>query len=226
MSNAISSANLTHLYREAGRPHDLFPVFDQTDSFKPWIVVLAVMPVIFAFQHAVMSDTDSEWTLRALDLLRAENAEGMVSPGGGDSLAEIKSQPPLGTWLSAAITRIIPGSATYEAMLLSGFGTALLIAACFGIVRNLFGGRTALWAVLMASCQAVILGQAQTALPTALALLTGLLSVQAFDQHLNDQSPAVQEHEEQHFEGKRNQDWRKHQHAHRDHDTGHHHIDD
>lgn len=191
MSNAISSTNLTHLYREAGRPHDLFPVFEQTDSFKAWIVVLAIMPTLFAFQHSLMSESDSEWVLRSLDLLRAESVEGMVSPGGRDSLAEIKSQPPLGTWLSAAVIRLIPGSAPYEAMMVSWLGTALLIACCFGVVRQLFGGRVALWAVLLASCQSLILGQAQTVLPTALSLLAGLYSLRAFDRHLKRERAVI-----------------------------------
>jgi 4-amino-4-deoxy-L-arabinose transferase-like glycosyltransferase len=191
MSNAISSTNLTHLYREAGRPHDLFPVFEQTDSFKPWIVVLAVIPTLFAFQHAILSETDSEWIMRSLDLLRAESVEGMVSPGGRDSMAEIKSQPPLGTWLSAAFIHLIPGSASYEALLVSWLGTALLIALSFGVVRNLLGGRVALWAVLLAACQVMILAQAQTVLPTALTLLTGLLSVRAFDRHLKQERAVI-----------------------------------
>jgi len=191
MSNAISSANLTHLYREAGRPHDLFPVFEQTDSFKPWIVVLAVIPTLFAFQHAVLSETDSEWVMRCLDLLQAESVEGMVSPGGRDSMVEIKSQPPLGTWLSAGVIHLVPGTASYEALLVSWLGTALLIAASFGVVRHLFGGRVALWAVLVAAGQSMILGQAQTVLPTGLTLLTGLLSVRAFDQHLKQERAVI-----------------------------------
>ena len=50
MSNAISSTNLTHLYREAGRAGELLAVFEQTDSFKPWIAVLAVIGLSRGFK--------------------------------------------------------------------------------------------------------------------------------------------------------------------------------
>jgi len=101
MSNAMTSSRLTNLYQDASQPNDLFPVFERTASFQPWIFVLAVMPTLFALQHAILSETDSEWVLRSLDLLRAESVEGMVSPGGRDSLTIIQSQPPMGTWLAS-----------------------------------------------------------------------------------------------------------------------------
>jgi len=75
MSNAISSAKLIHLYRDASRPNDLFPVFERTVSFQPWIFVLAILPSLFAFQHAILSETDAEWDSRA--------ALGVVLAAGG-----------------------------------------------------------------------------------------------------------------------------------------------
>lgn len=184
MSNAITSSKLTHLYRDAGRPDDLFPVFERTVSFQPWIFVLAVMPTLFAFQHAALSETDSEWVLRSLDLLKSESVEGMVSPGGRDSITAIQSQPPMGTWLSAIVQNILPGEQAYEAMIVSWLGTALLVAGCYWIVSDLYQGRIAMWAVLIASGQTIFLGQAQTVLPISLTVLFGLLSVRWFDQHL------------------------------------------
>lgn len=184
MSNAITSSKLTHLYRDAGRPNDLFPVFERTVSFQPWIFVLAVMPTLFAFQHAALSETDSEWVLRSLDLLKSESVEGMVSPGGRDSITAIQSQPPMGTWLSAIVQNILPGEQAYEAMIVSWLGTALLVAGCYWIVSDLYQGRIAMWAVLIASGQTIFLGQAQTVLPISLTVLFGLLSVRWFDQHL------------------------------------------
>ena len=184
MSNAITSSKLTHLYRDAGRPNDLFPVFERTASFQPWIFVLAVMPTLFAFQHATLSETDSEWVLRSLDLLKSESVEGMVSPGGRDSVTAIQSQPPMGTWLAAIVQNLLPGERAFEAMIVSWLGTALLVAGCYWIVTDLYQGRIAMWAVLIASGQTIFLGQAQTVLPISLTILFGLLSVRCFDQHL------------------------------------------
>lgn len=184
MSNAMTSSRLTNLYQDASQPNDLFPVFERTASFQPWIFVLAVMPTLFALQHAILSETDSEWVLRSLDLLRAESVEGMVSPGGRDSLTIIQSQPPMGTWLASTFENILPGEGAYEAMIVSWLGTALLVAGCYWLVSDLMDGRVAMWAVLIASGQTIILGQAQTILPTALTILFGLLSLRAFDRHL------------------------------------------
>ncbi|MBD3676058.1 MAG: glycosyltransferase family 39 protein [Planctomycetaceae bacterium] len=184
MSNAITSSRLTHLYRDAGRPNDLFPVFDRTASFQPWIFVLAIMPTLFAFQHAALSETDSEWVLRSLDLLKSESVEGMVSPGGRDSISAIQSQPPMSTWLMAAVQNLLPGKGAFEAMIVSWLGTVLLVAGCYWIVSDLYGGRVAMWAVLIASGQTVVLGQAQTVLPISFTILFGLLSVRWFANHL------------------------------------------
>ncbi|MDG2390160.1 MAG: hypothetical protein P8M30_12660 [Planctomycetaceae bacterium] len=184
MSNAITSSRLSHMYQDASRPNDLFPVFERTSSFQPWIFVLAVMPTLFALQHSILSETDSEWVLRSLDLLRAESVEGMVSPGGRDSLTTIQSQPPMGTWLAATLENCLPGQGAYEAMIVSWLGTALLVAGCYWLVSDLIDGRVAMWAVLIASGQTIILGQAQTVVPTSLIILFGLLSVRAFDRHL------------------------------------------
>ena len=139
MSTTLSQNQLQALYREAGRPDDLFPVFERTRSFRSWIVVFALLPSLYAVQHATLTETDSEWLLRGIDLLGANTLDGVVCPGGGESRADIKFQPPMGTWLSAAVVRVIPGTRLFEALVASWLGTGLLIAGFYWLSRDLLG---------------------------------------------------------------------------------------
>jgi 4-amino-4-deoxy-L-arabinose transferase-like glycosyltransferase len=183
MSSA-STNQLRELYRQSGRSEDLFPIFDRTRSFEPWIVVLALIPALYVFQHASLSESDSEWVLRSRDLLRAQTVEGVIGPGGVDSAPELRFQPPMGTWLSAALQAGLREFGGYEGMLLSWLGTGLLIFGCYRMTRMLFGGRIALWTTLLVSGQGLILWQAQTVLPISLSLLFALGAIGFLQDHL------------------------------------------
>src|SRR3984957_18408151 len=50
--------------------------------------------------------------------------------------------------------------------------------------------------------------------------------VERLEKGADDQGPAVDEHEQQDLEGKRNERGREHVHAHRHHDRRHHEVDD
>lgn len=183
MSSA-STHRLRELYRQSGQSEDLFPIFDRTKSFEPWIVVLAFIPALYVFQNASLSEFDSEWVLRSRDLLRAQTVEGVIGPGGVDSAPKLRFQPPMGTWLTASVESVLPEFGGYEGMLLSWFGTGLLILGCYHMTRMLFGGRIALWATLLVSGQGLILWQAQTVLPISLSLLAALGAICFLQDHL------------------------------------------
>ncbi len=191
MSSLITDQQLRNLYREAGQPTDLFPVFDRTRGFRPWIVVFAIIPTLYSLQRATISETDAEWMLRANDLLSASDLDGIVSPGGSDSRADIKYQPPMGTWLSALAARAVPGSRVLDTLLPSWLGTALLIASGYWFCRDLFGERVALWFVVLVAGQAVVLRQAQAAAPHALGLAFALLSLKTYARHLARETTVV-----------------------------------
>jgi len=190
MSTAITDQQLQQMYRLAGQPDDLFPVFERTRGFRSWIVVLALIPTLYALRHATLSETDSEWVLRVSDLVQATTLDGVVCPGGEESVPEIKFQPPMGTWLSSLTVRIFPGGGRYPPLVASWLGTALLIAVGYWLCRDLLDERVALWCVILAAGQLVILRQAQTAVPHALGAAMGLLSIRALVRHI-DHEPSV-----------------------------------
>lgn len=191
MPASLTQNQLQSLYREAGRPDDLFPVFERTRSFRSWIVVFALIPSLYALQHATLSEIDSEWLLRGMDLLSANTLDGVVCPGGGESRADIKYQPPMGTWLSAAVVRFIPGTSLYEALVASWLGTGFLIAGLYWLSRDLFGERVGLWCGMLAAGQLIILQQAQSVAPHALGVCTGLLSIRAFARHVDHEESVI-----------------------------------
>lgn len=190
MSTAITDQQLQQMYRLAGQPDDLFPVFERTRGFRSWIVVLALIPTLYALRHATLSETDSEWVLRVGDLVQATTLDGVVCPGGDDSVSEIKFQPPMGTWLSSLAVRVLPAGGRYPPLIASWLGTALLIAVGYWLCRDLLDERVALWCVILAAGQLVILRQAQTAVPHALGAALGLLSIRALVRHI-DHEPSV-----------------------------------
>jgi hypothetical protein len=191
MSVSVSTQELRALYRKTEHAGDLFPIFERTRSFEPWIVILALIPALYVFQSAALSESDAEWVLRSRDLLHADTLDGVIGPGGVDSDSQLRFQPPMATWLTAALWKILPEFGGYEGMFLSWIGTALLILLSYQLTKTLLGGRIAFWAALLASGQGLILWQAQTVLPVSLAILTALGAVAFLQDHLFRERGAV-----------------------------------
>ncbi|HSG69288.1 MAG TPA: hypothetical protein VLA12_02680 [Planctomycetaceae bacterium] len=182
--SSVSTHRLRDLYRQSGQSEDLFPIFDRTKSFEPWIVVLALIPALYVFQHASLSESDAEWVLRSRDLLQAQTLDGVIGPGGVDSASELRFQPPLGTWLTVAVETVLPEFGVYVGMFFSWIATGLLILVCYRLTRRLLGGRIALWTALLASGQGLILWQAQTVLPVSLSLVAAVGAIGFLQDHL------------------------------------------
>ncbi|MBW3539905.1 MAG: glycosyltransferase family 39 protein [Planctomycetes bacterium] len=165
---------------------ELFPVLQHSAAaLAPLLVVLAVLPSLFAVVHRGTDETDAQWALWSLDVLSAARAgeahlpDVLHPPGLG-------WHPPLGVWLTAGVQSIFGPSRPATTVAVSCLATVALVLAAFGFWKRVAGPRFAVWATaFLAMHPAIPLGASHPA-PISLALLLAVVTLWALIAHLDD----------------------------------------
>ena len=160
----------------APRADELFPVLRRASSAAPLLAVLAFLPALVALDRSRLTEADAKWGLRSFELLSRDTSgtwsgEDILRPSDDPLIADLRWQPPLGTWLTAAVMQIIGPRRDFSLYFVSFAATVGLIGAIYGLCRTLAGARLAFWVVLFCAGSAAILSVVQEAAPHALALL-------------------------------------------------------
>jgi hypothetical protein len=175
----------------APRAAELFPLLRQTAGFWPLLVLLAVLPSLYALEHHALSDSDALWGLRSFELLSAKSLTDLVDPPADALTTPLRWQPPLGFWLMSAVMRIVGPSQTAALYVVSYAATAGLIAGLYFLCRTASGPRLASWTALLAAFHGPLLAQAAEPAPHALSLMFAVGTFWGYLAHLQDGSNVV-----------------------------------
>ncbi|HVW02248.1 MAG TPA: hypothetical protein VHB77_17985, partial [Planctomycetaceae bacterium] len=169
----------------------VFPIFRYAAAMTPLVVLLALLPPLWAVQTAGISDPAALWGMRALEVSSAQSVEGLLDPGRGRRDVPFRFQPPLMTWLTAATlagARTVGEDGLWVAAWIC---TAGLIGAVFLLARRFGGPELALVVTVLSASHPQILSLAQAPFPHALSLCLMLLAATALLAHLELGASAV-----------------------------------
>jgi 4-amino-4-deoxy-L-arabinose transferase-like glycosyltransferase len=175
----------------AHRAEELLPVLNRADVLTPLVVLLAILPGLFALEHRTLDDAGALWGLKSLDRFTVSRVEEVVHPKQTSPADVLKWQPPLGSWLTAAVMSIVGPSQTIALVVVSYLSTVALVIVMFFLCRHLAGPRFAFWATLLLACHGPLLAQAQNPAPHSLALLLALCTFWGFLSHLHTTNSLV-----------------------------------
>lgn len=177
----IDDRLLMQLAVEPARP--LFPVLHQAAAMTPLVVVIALLPALFAVVNRRLTEPSALWGLQSLKCLAAADLNEFVDPDGSAATAPLKWQPPLMNWLTAAGLHFL-GSAREVSLVAAAFlCTAALVAAGYGFGCRLGDERLGLLTALLLACHPEILKLAQEPVPYAAGLLFALICLWGFLSH-------------------------------------------
>jgi hypothetical protein len=177
----VDDARLTVL--AAHRRKDVFPLLDRAVSLSPLVLVLTLVPGIIALHSATLSETDAQWRLKGLELSTVHGLFDAVDPSASSSVSVLKFQPPLGSWLLAALERWLPFDAT-SLPLFEYLSAASLVPACYFLMSRLAGRRVGFITAVLTAFHGTFLAQYRHAGPAALAVSAALFACWGFFGHV------------------------------------------
>jgi len=177
----VDDAELIELYNESRS--ELFPALRREGALTPLVVLLAVLPPLFALVNDGIDSTDARWGLESLELVSAPNIDAVVSRGGSLDTHHAWQQP-----LAAALTTLslrIPGLSMPFALALVPFICMIAVVLIWhSLCRDLAGSRFAIWSTALIACHGPFLLHVQSATPTLLILLLALCALWGFISHV------------------------------------------
>lgn len=185
LSGAAVAVDDGELVRWAtSEPQPLIPILRFASVMRPLVVLLAVLPALFAFQTRPLTSPGAEWSLRALSCLRAGSIGEVLDPGRTAPANRWRTQPPAMTWLTAGCMRIFGSHRDGSRSAVAMAATALLIGSVFLLLQALDGARLALIGTILVACQGVLLEFSQQPGIEPLALLLVLLTLRQWQARL------------------------------------------
>lgn len=169
----------------------LLPVLEQSRALRPLIVVLAVLPGFIALERHGMDDFSSVWALRALSTFQTGTVSGFVDPGEAGRTAVLSSQPPLATWLTAAVLAMCGPTIIHAPLIVPLLATAGCVWWTFRLFREVAGPRKGFWAAVLASTNGTLLLLATNTAPTALSLFLALVAIDAWLRHFRQRKGKI-----------------------------------
>ncbi len=157
--------------------------------FFPLVVIVAVLPGLYALNWWDLTPPGPWWGIRSLAVLQGKIAD-QVGAVAGLSLAEtsvytnVAYQPPLYAWLSAIALGIVPDLAPWASVLPSYIAGAAVVMLAYLHGRLWRGPGVGLAAAILTGCNRSLLMQMQQASPTTLALVMTVASLYAYARHL------------------------------------------
>lgn len=170
----------------APRSAELFSLLNRADAFKPLVVLMAVLPGLFALEYRTFDEADALWGMKSLDVLTASDFEAVVDSGGTVAAELLKWQAPLSSWLTAVAMSIAGTSRPMGLLAVSYLSTAGLVCCSFLLCRRLGGPRFGFLTVLLLACHGPLLDHVSDTAPHSLAVLFGIVALWGFVAHLDD----------------------------------------
>lgn len=184
----VDDARLLQL--AAHRPKEVFSILERAASLSPLVFVLAIVPGIVALEAATLSERDAQWRLKGLELSTVPSIFDGVDPGAASTVSTLKFQPPLASWLLAAVDRWAPVDSN-SVPLFEYLSAASLVPACFFCMSRLAGPRVGLISAALAAFHGTFLAQYRHSGPQALAVSAALFAFWGFFGHVWQASEIV-----------------------------------
>jgi 4-amino-4-deoxy-L-arabinose transferase-like glycosyltransferase len=157
--------------------------------FFPLVVLVAVLPGLYALNWWDLTPPGPWWGIRALSVLEG-NLGDQASAAVGLSSTEAKAyldvayQPPLYAWLAAAGLGVTTDRAPWASVLPSYIAGAIAVILVYLHGRLWCGPGVGLTAAVLTGCDRSLLLQMQQASPTTLALAAAAAALYAYARHL------------------------------------------
>lgn len=175
----------SQLLRLAADPRvRLFPEPSRTTILAPLVIVMSLLPALAIALTPGLDEISSRWGLRALDVAMARELSGWLEPGVEGFGKSLAYQPPLASWLHAAVACAIGIELPASWHVPSFLATCCCVVATYRLARRLGGASFSLVVVACLACHPLTLRLATGTTPGAIGLLLIVVSVWGFLGHL------------------------------------------
>ena len=156
--------------------------------FFPLVVIVAVLPGLYALNWWDMTPPGPWWGIRSLAVLEGKVGDQVgaiagLSPTEATAYENVAYQPPLYAWLAALSLWIVPDQAPWASVVPSYIAGALVVMLVYLHGRLWRGPGVGLAAAILTGCNRNLLLQMQQASPTTLALAATVASLYAYGRH-------------------------------------------
>jgi len=157
--------------------------------FFPLVVIVAVLPGLYALNWWDLTPPGPWWGIRSLAVLDGKfgdqvTAASGLSPTETTAYLGVAYQPPLYAWLAAMGLKLSPDRAPWVSVLPSYIAGALVVILVYVHGRLWRGPGVGLAAAVLTGCNRNLLLQMQQASPTTLALAATVASLYTYGRHL------------------------------------------
>ncbi len=157
--------------------------------FFPLVVIVAVLPGLYALNWWDLTPPGPWWGIRSLAVLEGKIGDQVGAVAGlsateATAYVNVAYQPPLYAWLGAVGLGLTPDRAPWAIVLPSYISGALVVILVYLHGRLWRGPGVGLAAAVLTGCNRNLLLQMQQASPTTLALLATVSALYAYGRHL------------------------------------------
>lgn len=189
MTVVVDDARLMRLAAET--PRDAALVLRRSTAYRPIVLLMCVLPPIWFAAWATLDSESASWALRALAVQNARQIDDWLEPGSQWPECELRSAPPLISWLAASVLPLLPAGNSIAPVLISSLSLMGAIALLWQLCREAVGERTALILTLLFAVHPQIAPLAATAAPTALTLFLLVAAAWGYWGHLEQDHGAI-----------------------------------
>jgi len=157
--------------------------------YFPLVVLVAVLPGLYALNWWDLTPPGPWWGLRSLAVLDGRFSDQVTAAPGlmpteARAYRDVALQPPLYAWLGAAALALTPDRAPWATVVPSYVAGALVVVLVYLHGRLWRGPGVGLAAAILTGCNRSLLLQMQQASPTTLGLAAAAAALYAYARHL------------------------------------------
>jgi hypothetical protein len=157
--------------------------------FFPLVVLVAVLPGLYALNWWDLTPPGPWWGMRALAVLEGNVGDQVhvasgLTPTEAVAYRDVALQPPLYAWLAAVALALTPGREPWASVVPSYVAGALVVILVYLHGRLWRGPGVGLAAAVLTGCNRNLLVQMQQASPTTLGLVATVAALYAYGRHL------------------------------------------
>ncbi|MCC7424723.1 MAG: glycosyltransferase family 39 protein [Planctomycetaceae bacterium] len=175
----------TQLVLMARKPAaEMFPLLRRTSALSPLLMLICVLPPLAALQMRNQTEADALWGLRAIELKSVPVQTQIISPPREGAAGALRSQPPLGTWLTIALLRLTNADTTLALIAVSYAATAASVFMFVQVLRVAVSEKAAFWGAILGGFQGSLLVLAGRCGPSSLGVFFALTAMWGFLGHI------------------------------------------
>ena len=162
----------------------LFSRLRRAAALRPWVWLLALWPLGLCLAYQPFTESNAIWGLRALDAHAERDGLALFFPAElSVESADLRFEPPLITWLSAAILTLTGTDHAWGYLIPAGLGVALLILAGYHVGRVIGGPQLGVLGALFLACNPFVHRAAIVGNPAAWGVGLSALSLLWLERH-------------------------------------------